>query len=120
MNIYKVMNLEKAYMTNNVLALLLGIVTDIIAYLIFGTAISIAVASVMTYIVWYLFTDRYLRKKLSIKETAIYKYSYIVIIISVYCGLNIVGLNLVSIAIYYIVIAVSLFLLKKINTIEFN
>ena len=65
-NMYKVLKLKKDYPKNNIFALGLGIVTNVIAYLIFKTTVSIAAATLISFIIWLLYSDVYFEKELNI------------------------------------------------------
>lgn len=66
-NYYKVRNLTKEYTKNNVVALIIGVVTNIIAFAIFKSVISIAIATLISFILWLLYSDIYFKKVLDIK-----------------------------------------------------
>lgn len=71
-NYYKALHLQKEYTFNNIFALLLGILTNGIAIIFLPGNISIAAASVLTFHLWYLYTEHYFRRVLSVdrnKET---------------------------------------------------
>lgn len=65
-NFYKVLKLTKEYTKNNIIAFLLGLITNTIAYLIFRSTISIAAASLISFILWVLYSDRFFIKKLKV------------------------------------------------------
>lgn len=65
-NFYKVLALEKQYFINNVLAAILGIVTDAFAWIVWGNIYAIAYASLLSFLLWYCITDSYIRKKIDI------------------------------------------------------
>ena len=65
-NYYKILKETKEYTKNNMVALALGIVTNIIAYYCFRSVMSIAVATLISFILWLLYSDIYFTKKINI------------------------------------------------------
>lgn len=66
-NYFKVIKLTKEYTKNNIVALLLGLVANIIAYMIFKSTVSIAVATLIAFWIWVMYSDMFFQKKLSIR-----------------------------------------------------
>ena len=64
-NYYKVLKETKGYTKNNMVALVLGLITNIIAYYCFRSVISIAVATLISFILWLLYSDLYFTKKIN-------------------------------------------------------
>lgn len=58
----KVMETISAFFKSSVVALIMGFLTNLIAYLIFETRFSISCASILTMAVWYLIEGRHLKK----------------------------------------------------------
>lgn len=84
-NFYKVLGLSKEYLKNNVVALILGICTDFCAYRFYGTTEAIAIASLLSFALWYLLTDLYFTRKLKVEiKYTFYKYGMIVAITLIY------------------------------------
>lgn len=56
-NYYKSLNLIKGYFIKSIIALILAIIANAIAYLIFKTPISISAASVIVSVIWYMMME---------------------------------------------------------------
>ena len=67
-NFFKVLDLEKGFFKTNLIAFVLGIVTDTIAVTIFHSLEAIAAASLLSFVLWYLISDRILRRHMQIKN----------------------------------------------------
>lgn len=65
-NMYKVFKLNRDYTKNNIIALAVGIITNIIALIFYRTTVSIAIATLISFIIWVFYSDRYFEKKLNI------------------------------------------------------
>lgn len=71
-NYYKALHLQRQYTFNNILALCLGVVTNAIAIVIYRDNVAIAVASVVAFHLWYLYTEEFFKKRMGVnarKET---------------------------------------------------
>ncbi|WP_032122631.1 oligosaccharide flippase family protein [Clostridium amazonitimonense] len=66
-NFYKVLKLTKEYTKNNIIAFSLGVITNTIAYFTFKSTLSIAAASLISFMIWVLYSDGFFMKKLRIK-----------------------------------------------------
>lgn len=121
---YKVLNLSKEYSKNNVLAMILAVVLDILAYIMFKDYIYIAIASVVAFIIWYGITDNFFVRKLQVPKKN-YINRYVIIILSVlvfiisknfiwYEGIVIYGVsNIMMIWVFYKELIVKLILQIK-------
>ncbi len=58
-NIYKVLKKEKMYFITVMLMLVVSVITLFIAYFISSTLESIAIATSLTFIIWYIYSSRY-------------------------------------------------------------
>jgi O-antigen/teichoic acid export membrane protein len=67
-NFYKVMKLQKDYTTNNITAFIVGLVTSTICFLVFKSTVGMAIAAVITFFIWMIYTDFYFIKKLNINN----------------------------------------------------
>lgn len=66
-NYFKVLKLTKEYTKNNIVAFLLGLITNIVAYMIFKTTLSLAIATLISFIIWVIYSDRFFAQYLSVK-----------------------------------------------------
>lgn len=66
-NYFKILNKNKLYFDLSLLVLLCSVLLNTIAYLFFGTAISIAVASLVTLLIWRISSEAYLVKNYKVK-----------------------------------------------------
>ncbi len=64
-NYFKVLDEVKSFTKVYMVALLIALVTDAVAFLMFHSMIAIAVASVCTFAIWFLISDRILQTKLN-------------------------------------------------------
>lgn len=65
-NYFKVLKMIKEYTKNNVFAIVISFVTDLLAYLIFHDYFYIAAASLVSFVIWYLVTDFIFIRRLQI------------------------------------------------------
>lgn len=63
-NFFKALNYDKGYFKTNILAFGFGLASDIAAYLLFKSMMAIAIASVISFLVWYTACDLILKKKM--------------------------------------------------------
>ena len=66
-NYYKVLKKTKEYTFNNIVALIISIITNIIAYIIFKDVIAIAASTLISFILWVIYSDLYFKKILGVK-----------------------------------------------------
>lgn len=87
-NFYKVLKLQKEYSLNNIVAFIISIVTTLIFYFIFRTPISIAVATLLSFYLWLLYSDYFFSKKINIKFFKIHIVQIIIVCIFILYGYN--------------------------------
>lgn len=74
-NYFKVLKMIKEFTKNNVFAIIVSFVTDLLAYLLFHDYRYIALASLLSFIIWYLVTDYVFIKRLQIpRESCVRRY----------------------------------------------
>lgn len=61
-NFYKVMNKTKEYTINNIVALIIAFLTNIIACFIFKNITAIAIATLISFVIWLIYSDLYFVK----------------------------------------------------------
>jgi hypothetical protein len=66
-NFFKALNYDKGYFKTNILAFGIGLASDIAAYLLFKSMMSIAIASVISFLVWYIACDLILKRKMEMR-----------------------------------------------------
>lgn len=66
-NYYKIMQKTKEYTINNIMALFLSIITNIIAYFIYKDIASIAIATLVSFILWLIYSDLYFKKIIKVR-----------------------------------------------------
>ena len=103
-NFYKVLNKTKEYTVNNIVALILAFTTNFLAYIIFKDMKSIAVATLVSFILWVLYSDLYFKKILQVKLLRAYILEAFVLIVFILCA-EILGW-FVGAVIYLIVISI--------------
>ncbi len=116
-NIYKATGLVKEYLKNNIIALAIGLISNIIAMVISGTLYSIAIASVLSYCAWFLITGLYFSKKMEFKFRNIFIFAIIITIAYVICC----PLGIVGFCLYYLILGL-LFLpiFNKLKAIKYR
>lgn len=84
LNYYKSLGLQNEYTRNNIFALLTCIITNIIAVIVYKSEFSIATATLLTFILWMLYSDFYFIKvfNISLKLDHLYVFLLTVIFIS--------------------------------------
>lgn len=80
-NYYKVMQKTKEYTANNIIALVLSIITNIIAYFIYKNITSIAIATLVSFILWLIYSDLYFKKIIKIRVGRAYILDFTVLVI---------------------------------------
>ncbi len=104
-------NKQKLNFLINIFVLLLAIILNIIAIIIFDNLVSIAVASVISFLVWYIILDVvFYKMNYTIRKS---KYIYIIILVSVHLMLVFNGYTTNSLIIYYLVFIFILILDRK-------
>lgn len=78
-NYFKVLKMIKAYTENNVFAIVVSFVLNVAAYLLFRDYAYIAVASLLSFIIWYVVTDRIFIRQLKIAASG-YAVRYVCIL----------------------------------------
>lgn len=81
-NIYKKLKHIPIFLLFAVITLVLSIVINIIAYLIFKSMLSISIATVVTNLIWYIVTDLFLYKKY--KVNWVKNFIFMILVFSVY------------------------------------
>ena len=66
-NYFKAMSLERLFVRTNLIAVIVALMTDFIAYFVFHSMTAIAIASVISFVIWYSVTDFMLQKKMQTK-----------------------------------------------------
>ncbi|WP_299996089.1 oligosaccharide flippase family protein [uncultured Clostridium sp.] len=85
-NFYKVLNKTKEYTVNNIVALILAFVTNLIAYIIFKDMKAIAVSTLISFILWVLYSDLYFKKILKVKVFRAYIMEAVILIVFILCA----------------------------------
>ena len=85
-NYYKVLNKTKEYTVNNIVALLLAFGTNLIAYVIFKDMKAIAVSTLISFILWVLYSDLYFKKILHVKVFRTYILEAFVLVLFILCA----------------------------------
>lgn len=78
-NYYKVLHKTKEYTTNNIVAFILSVVTNLIAFIIWKNIISIAIATLISFILWLIYSDWYFIKIIKVNVIRAYVLDFLVI-----------------------------------------
>lgn len=65
-NFYKTIGANLLFFKKSIITLLISIVANAIAYILFGTTQAISIASMITMLIWYLYVEYFLSKKYEI------------------------------------------------------
>ena len=106
-NYYKTLEKTKSYLYNSVMALVLSFVMNVLFYSLFHSMESIASATVISCIVWFMICNHSVEKFLGIKTQALY--SYIFYMLGVYYLVYFVLLNYrnyMSMVVYIVLYAI--------------
>lgn len=80
-NYYKVLQKTKEYTQNNIIAFILSIITNVIAYILYKDIAAIAVATLISFILWLVYSDWYFIKTIKVNVTRAYILDFLVIAI---------------------------------------
>lgn len=69
-NYFKVLKMIKEYTKNNIFAITITFILDLLAYLVFKQYYYIAIASLASFVIWYIVTDFVFVRRLNISKTA--------------------------------------------------
>jgi hypothetical protein len=84
-NYFKILKITKVYSFINIVALIISFLLNIVGYVCFSDYAAIAVASLVSFILWYALTEIYLMKKLDCSwKTGIRRYILIIISLVVF------------------------------------
>lgn len=83
-NVYKIFKETKKYFYNNIFALIISLVTNIIAIVIYRENISIAIATLISFIIWVIYSDRYFSNRFKIKLTKIYLFEFFIVLLFIF------------------------------------
>ena len=107
-NYYKSSNNEVLYFLKSMCILIISIIANLIAYLIFKTTISISISSIFVMFIWYLIIERYFIKKYNVEW--IRNYLYIVVMTALFYLITMLSIWWMAMLIYLLAfIVVSLF-----------
>ena len=67
-NYYKVLGLSAVFFRKSVLALIIAFSSNLVAYLIFKSREAISIASIVSFVIWYLMTEIPLKKSCNVKS----------------------------------------------------
>lgn len=102
-NYFKALKMIKEFTRNNVFAIIISFVTDLIAYLAFRNYYYIAIASLLSFIVWYVVTDHVFIKRLAIPlRGCTGRYLCIILCLTLFYGLLMMENTIVAFTIYMV------------------
>lgn len=78
-NYYKVLHKTKEYTTNNIVAFILSVVTNLIAFILWKNIIAIAIATLISFILWLIYSDWYFIKTIKVNVIRAYVLDFLVI-----------------------------------------
>lgn len=103
-NYFKVLKLIKEYTRNNIFAITISFLLNVVAYVIFKDYRYIAVASLVSFIIWYLVTDAIFIRQLKIPMAACVR-RYLCIVVSLAGFYGTIAMSPIPAFFVYLVIA---------------
>lgn len=110
-NFYKVLRKEQAFFKNNMFALVIALVFNVLFYIIFRNVIAIAYASVLTFFIWYFVANSYFLSILKIKKNIQTYIPLLMAIIYIIC--NITNIKYIGLLYSFISIIYAFLILKS-------
>lgn len=107
-NYYKVLKKTKEYTQNNIVALVLGFITNMVAYLIFKDVKAIAAATLVSFVLWMIYSDLYFKKVLNLKILIFHILDLVVMAIFFFCAYTFNWL--VGMVMYLVLLSIFIFL----------
>ncbi|TDT52019.1 oligosaccharide flippase family protein [Fonticella tunisiensis] len=86
-NFYKTLGLQKEYTLNNIIALLLGFITNFVGYKIYKSPVAIAIASFISFYLWVAYSDYFFKRKIGINLNKLYSIEMVTIILFFVTGI---------------------------------
>lgn len=115
-NYFKLLRMERKFVINNLVALILAVGTDIIALVVFGNIKYIAIASLLTFVIWFLITHVLLCFEMRINLYSMMKNSivplFLVILIVLVGAKGLTGVVLYNVGLLFVV---TFFYRKEVN-----
>lgn len=116
-NLYKTENKGKIYLFTAIKMLLISFILNILCLLLFKNSVSIAYATLISLIIWYLYSSRHF-ERLNIKISEII---YFIIYILAYIVIKNININTILKMIYFIiVIIISIFIFFRNDIVKMN
>lgn len=101
-NFFKALSIERDFAKTNTVAIVFALVSDIAAFAVFRSMISVAAASIVSFVLWFFVSDCILRKKMNIRS---FKGNIILIcIVAAYFHCASMS-TLMGIVVYYLILA---------------
>ena len=86
-NTYKALKETKEYFINNIFALVISILANVLAVIIWKDNISISIATLISFFIWTIYSDIYFAKKFNIRLGKIYIFEILILTIFIICAL---------------------------------
>lgn len=115
-NYYKVLNKTTLFLKISIGILLLSGIANYVAYKLFGTTVSISIASIITMMVWYVISERLFVKRYSIKWVK--NIVYLLIMMLGFYGITTIENILLSGILYLVFFVIMIFIMYKDFTFE--
>lgn len=109
-NYFKVLDYERLYARINVLAFIFSVVFDVVAFALFRSSISVACASVLTFMIWLFISDLMLRKKMKIKHSFDF---FVIVLVMLLYYICMIPNSIIGIIIYYLSVSILFFAVEK-------
>lgn len=116
-NYYKVLKKTKEYTINNIVALIISIMANIIAYIMFKDVMAIAVATLISFILWIIYSDLYFKKILGVKILKAHMLDFGIVIIFILCAYSFNWFLGMIVYLLLIVLFMALLVKKEVNEI---
>ena len=99
-NYYKTLDIEKNFFIKSVVILVLSIIANYLAYLLFRTTISISIASIIVMVIWYILVEKAIPSKFS--KARLKNYFFIFLMLTGFYVITIISNWVLSLLIYLV------------------
>lgn len=110
-NYYKTINKNNIYFFKSVIVLVVSVISNVVAYVIFRTPISISIASIVTMIFWYLYVEQYFIKEYNYDGKK--NFVYIIMMMIGFYLISMINNNIIGFIFYLIFFIIITIILYK-------
>ncbi len=116
-NFYKVLSLNKEYNKNNLIALVIALLLNLVGVFLDFSLVGITIVNLVSFYLWLLYTDLFFQKRLKIKISRYHISTIVVSIVFILCGI----LNIwIGFLLYTLFLVLFLLVLFKKSDVSLN